>query len=91
MRERTPFPRHLDMPHQLLWWGVDELTVVFVFIAIGVIQGAFITGMALGVAAMVVYRRFRGRNPAGYVLHWAYWHGLVPIKGRNPFQRKVLP
>lgn len=93
-QQRTPFPRHLDTPHQIVFWRVDEVSVLFVFIILGIIQNRLFTGMLIGLAAMYVYRRYRERHPNGYLRHAAYWYGLITLKGRsvlNPFQRKVLP
>ena len=44
----------------------------------------------LGLALSRLYGRFRDSRPDGFVLHWAYWHGLVPLAARscpNPFSR----
>jgi conjugal transfer pilus assembly protein TraL len=48
----------------------------------------------VGFVAAWAYSRFEHGVPDGHVLHWLYWVGLWPTRGRtmrNPYRRLLLP
>lgn len=87
-------PRHVDLPQLILAWTIDEILPVLVLLVVGIATDWFFSCLALGIALMQLVRRFRESKPDGYLLHWLYWHGLLPLRTRsaiNPFQRRIDP
>lgn len=87
-------PRHVDDQQMIFLWKSDEFLPCFLLLCLGVMAGYMLTGLGVGIALMMILRRFRDSRPDGYLLHALYWYGLFPIKARsfiNPFERRVLP
>ena len=90
--EPQRFPVHADMPHQFLVLSIEDALPLIAAIPIGILSGYMLTAVLLGAGLSLVYRRFQERRPRGWVLHWLYWHGVVPLKSLpNPFQRRIYP
>ena len=87
-------PRHVDMPQLIIAWTIDEVLPVVALLILGIFTEYFFTCLIAGVGLMQVVRRFRESKPDGYLLHWLYWHGMVPMNAPsviNPFQRRIDP
>jgi conjugal transfer pilus assembly protein TraL len=73
---------------------VDDL-LGFLFGAFFVFAIAiFVVILLLSIVLVRLYGRFRDSRPDGFALHWAYWAGLLSLRGRttpNPFIRRWLP
>lgn len=96
MAQATPksFPRYADEPPVFLLWSVDEAIPVGLGLALGILMEQLIVMTVLGLVASNFYKKYRDRHPDGYLLHAAYWWGLVKGQGPslvNPFQKRWLP
>ncbi len=93
--EPVKIPRRIDDPPHLLLWSADEFAPMLVGLVIGVVLGKALPCFLIGLAVTNLYRRFKDNHPDGYILHMAYWWGLLPAgKARslpNPYIRRMLP
>jgi conjugal transfer pilus assembly protein TraL len=93
--EPIKLPRYLDESQTLLpMISADELVPFAVFFAVGMVSNQLEFWFLVGVIATLAFRRFRDTKPDGFLLHWLYWHGVLPLKGSaaiNPFIRRILP
>ena len=63
-------------------------------LVLGILADQLLVFLLLGIVLVRLYGRFRDSRPDGYSLHWAYWAGLLSLRGRttpNPFIRRWLP
>lgn len=76
-------PRYLSAPFQILWWDVDTLGImgVFIFLAFTV-HGIF---WVLGPLVPYGYAKAKRRYPRGFLKHAFYFAGLSNIKGYPSF------
>jgi conjugal transfer pilus assembly protein TraL len=94
MSRPVEIPRHVDDPPTLLLWRIDDMVPVVLMLVFGILADQLIVFLLLGVVLVRLYGRFRDSRPDGYALHWAYWAGLLSLRGRttpNPFIRRWLP
>ena len=94
MSEPLRIPTKIDEPVQFLLWSSDELIPIMTMMCFGVIMENILFFMAIGYVFMRVYRRFKNRQPEGFLLHVLYWAGFLPQKSRvmvNPFDRRWIP
>ena len=94
MSQPVEIPRHVDDPPTLLLWRVDDLVPVVLMLVFGILVDQLLVFLLLGIVLVRLYGRFRDSRPDGYALHWAYWVGLLGLRGRttpNPFIRRWLP
>lgn len=93
--KKVIIPRRIDDPPHLLLWSADEFAPMLIGLVIGVVIAKALPCFLLGLAVTNLYRRFKDHHPDGYILHLAYWAGLVPTgKTRsmpNPYIRRMLP
>jgi conjugal transfer pilus assembly protein TraL len=83
-------PQGVDAPPSLLLWRLDDLIPLILMLMVGILADRLLMFVLLGLALSRLYGRFRDSRPDGFALHWAYWHGLVPLAARscpNPFSR----
>lgn len=88
------FPHHIDEPPTLLIWRLDDMIPVVVALIAGILIGHLTVALIGGVALSHSYRKFRDRQPDGYVLHLLYWIGMMPMSAKttpNPFARRWVP
>ena len=94
MQEELPLPRSVDELPYLFVWRLDDFLIPAVTTAFGFVAG---TPVLFGFAGMVLayfYQGYRAGRPELFVVHWLYWVGLYPGRGRsfpNPLQREYLP
>ena len=94
MSQPVEIPRHVDDPPTLLLWRIDDLVPVVLMLVLGILADQLLVFVLLGIVLVRLYGRFRDSRPDGYALHWAYWAGLLSLRGRttpNPFIRRWLP
>ena len=88
-------PRYIDANQVvLLRWTADELAIFGTMFVIGIIISHPTVGMALGMASVSGFGRYRNSKSDGFLMHIMYWWGLVPLRNRsivNPFHRRILP
>lgn len=92
--EQLVFPRYADDAQRLLIWTPEQLGPAAIMFVVGILSGALFTCVLLGLVFSWAYTKYSAGKPNRFVLHWAYWHGLVPLKSRaaiNPFLRRILP
>ncbi len=87
-------PRHLDTAPTFLIWSFDEILPSLGGLVLGLFIGSPGYCLALGLAIGYVYKRVKRNHPRGYLWHWLYRCGLVPLNSRvfiHPFIRRYLP
>jgi len=92
--ESMQFPRYLDAPQRFLFWTVDQIVPFATLALIGMLMKMLFVCVILGAILSWGFARFRDSRPDGYMQHFAYWYGLLPLKGRsciNPFSRLIYP
>ena len=94
MSHPVQIPRHVDDPPTLLLWRIDDLVPMVLMVSLGILADQLLLFLVLGLLGVRLYGRFRQSRPDGYALHWAYWAGLLRLKGRttpNPYIRLWRP
>ena len=97
MADPTEIPKYIDDPPLILLWRVDDLVPIVLCLVIGIFTGSpgtMFKLIVLGVLLVRLYSKYRERRPDGHALHFLYWYGLLPLRGRitpNPFFRRWLP
>jgi conjugal transfer pilus assembly protein TraL len=94
VQDQIAFPRDVDSPSRILFWTVDQIVPFSAMAVIGMLVGSLFTFSVLGIALAWGMSKFRDSKPDGYLQHWVYWYGVLPIKGRtaiNPFLRSIRP
>lgn len=87
-------PRHIDDPLHVLFWSIDEVAPIGLGLVIGMFIGSPLLLAGIGWVFSTFYRRFRDAKPDGFALHFLYWQGLMPARGKtapNPFIRSFRP
>lgn len=88
-------PRDLDDQMYVLFWSADELLPGFAIFIVGVLINQKLLCLLLALGVTKLFRRLKEGNPDGFLLHAAYWYGLIG-SGRsysmpNPFIREFVP
>lgn len=87
-------PTYLDAPKRMLFWTIDQIIPFAIFAVLGMMAGKLFLGMVLGCVISWGMDKFKNSKSDGLLLHFAYFHGLMPMKGRaavNPFVRTIPP
>lgn len=87
-------PNALDAQKRLLFWTVDQVVPFAFLFVIGMMAGRLFVGIVAGVALSWGLEKFKNSRSDGLMQHFAYWYGVVPMKGRaaiNPFVRRIFP
>jgi conjugal transfer pilus assembly protein TraL len=87
-------PKYVDDPPTVMLWRVDDLVPVVLMLIIGILVDRLPLFLLLGVLLVRLYSKFRESRADGFALHWMYWIGMFPMRGRttpNPFCRRWLP
>lgn len=90
--EKLEFPQYADDAVRLLMWTPQEIIPMATAFVFGIASDQMLICLSLGLAFSWMYSRYSAGKPEGYVLHWLYWKGVVPLKGRsfiNPFVRRI--
>jgi len=92
--EQLQFPHYADSGNRILMWKADQFFPMFVMAFLGVATNSLTYTLPLGFVMFWLYGKYSAGRPDGFLLHAAYWHGLLGIKARsaiNPFHRRILP
>jgi conjugal transfer pilus assembly protein TraL len=92
--EAIRFPKYIDSQQRLLFWTADQLVPFSVFVVIGMMLKALFVSIVAGVLVSYAFTRYRDSRPDGFLIHMAYWYGVLVPKGRSilsPFLRRILP
>lgn len=90
-------PNQIDEPMMFLMWSSDEFVPAAAIVGIGVFTGYLTVSFLVAWVAVKAYRRKRDGHNRDFLLHWAYWAGLVSGADKkshsikNPFTRKYIP
>lgn len=74
--ENRYIPKYLNAQIQLLWWEMDEILVMMVFISLGLMSNHAFIGAGVGWLAMNTYSKFNAKKQPGFVKHISYKFGL---------------
>jgi len=89
-----PFPHHADSANRLLIWTPDQIIPVSCMFIIGLLTDTLSISIVIGLILSWAYTRYSSGKPDGFLLHAAYWYGMLPLPARsaiNPFNRRILP
>lgn len=92
--EPIPFPTYADTAQRLLIWTPDQIVPAAAAFGIGIVTDSVTLSVPIGLLLSWAYSKYSAGKPDGYLVHAAYWYGLLPIKSRaaiNPFIRRILP
>ena len=87
-------PRNLDDQLMILFWSADELLPGFFIFVVGVLISQKLICLAIAIVVTKMFRKMKEGNPDGFLLHMAYWVGLLSTKRTktlpNPFVREYV-
>lgn len=86
-------PHTIDDPAYFLIWRLDDIVPLAVAVVIGILISQLLLSLLVGFFIVRHYRKQREHRPEGYALHWLYWMGFLPLRGRstpNPFSRRWI-
>jgi conjugal transfer pilus assembly protein TraL len=89
-----PLPRTIDELPYLFVWRLDDFLIPAAAMAMGFVAGMPLRFALAGLVLAWIYRKHRGGKPELFVVHWLYWRGLYPGRGRsfpNALQRCLEP
>lgn len=91
-------PNQIDEPMMFLMWSSDEFIPATAILGVGMFTGYLTISILVAWVAVKFYRRKRDGNHRGFLLHWAYWTGIVngaaggkAFSVKNPYLRKFIP
>lgn len=87
-------PTRCDDPIHVLIWSLDELAPMFIGLVVGMAFGQAMIGVAIGFLITNFYKKYRDSHADGYLIHIAYWAGMLFTKARlmvNPYIRRFYP
>ena len=61
---------------------------------IGLVSDTLTFCIPIGFFLSWSFSKYSAGKPDGFIMHAAYWYGLVPLKARsaiNPFHRRINP
>ena len=80
----TRIPRYMNAQAQILWWELDEVTIITASIGIGIMYELLVVTVPLGLLAARALAKTKAEHGHGWFLHRAWWHGI-------PIARLKLP
>lgn len=75
-------------------WTPDQVIPMASMFIIGLVSDTLTFCIPIGFFMSWSYSKYSAGRPDGFVIHAAYWYGLVPLKARsaiNPFHRWIHP
>ncbi len=87
----VPLPREVDEAEVFLLWTADEAIPFILICLVGFMLDQLLVSAVVGAVCVKLFRKYKESRPDGFLLHAAYWFGLVPIRRRtigNPFVRE---
>lgn len=92
--EPIRFPKYIDTPQRLLFWTADQMVPFSVIVVIGMLMKSLFLSIIVGCLVSMAFTRYRDSRPDGFLIHMAYWYGILVPKGRSilsPFHRRIFP
>ena len=77
-------PKMVNELMQIGFWEVDEAALMVAGVILGIMVDMLITGFICGVFLSGIFAKYKQGKNRGFLLHYLYWHGLLPLKN-NPF------
>lgn len=74
--EKRYIPQFLDAQIQLLWWELDEIIILMMFVSIGLLTDHAYIASVLGFMSMNLYSKISSKKQPGYFKHVMYKYGL---------------
>ncbi len=84
----TRIPRYIDDPPTILFWDVDELAVICICMAVGIITGKLTQFIVGGLIVSKLIGKVKKDKSDGYLQHILYWLGIMPLKGLPPSYKR---
>lgn len=87
-------PQHIDDPLPLLLWTTADLGPVYVALMLGLFLDQEVVCVSISLVLVHFYHRYRDNRPDGFLIHVAYWLGLLGGRGYsliNPYRRLFTP
>jgi len=69
-------PKYLNAQIQFLWWELDEMIVLIIFMTLGIITNHTYVGVLIGFVIMQLYTKIKTAKQPGYFKHLLYKYGL---------------
>ena len=92
--EPKRFPRYADDAKRLIVWTPEQLLPAAAMVMVGILTDSLALCVVLGLFCSWLYTKYSAGKPNRFVLHFLYWHGVIPLKARcavSPFLRRILP
>ena len=83
MEERY-IPKYLNAQIQFLWWELDEIIVMMIFVSFGILGNHTYVGAAIGFIVMNIYSKLNNKKQPGFFKHVMYRYGFWGKKGVLP-------
>ena len=78
-------PLYLDEPPTFLGLRPDEAVVFLLIFIPSFLMNWLLFGVLIGAGVTVMVKRWRGGKPEGFLVHFAYRHGIPsPVRGVPP-------
>lgn len=72
-------PKYLNAFPQLLWWEVEEYSILLFFVGIGIVTDKSFTMAAIGFVLMTVASKYLNTKQPGFMKHYFYSKGLFGL------------
>lgn len=76
-------PKNLDAQPKIFIWDFDVAMIFLSMTALGILLGALIAAMILGVILCKLYQKVKSGRQHGYSIHLLYWISPVNIGNRR--------
>ncbi|MEM4619118.1 MAG: type IV conjugative transfer system protein TraL [Desulfurococcaceae archaeon] len=83
---RFKVPQYLHLPYQVLFFELDDLLLIMLFIFISV-YFSFTIGLII-LVFLIVYMKMKKRFGRGYLIHLFYAIGVMKFKGYPTYFEK---
>ena len=86
MRE---IPNYLDDPQQILFWEFDEVILLSIMFAIGILVNYLGVLILCGLVSIKFFRKIKDRQANGFVQHALYWYASVGSTETEPTSKPL--
>jgi conjugal transfer pilus assembly protein TraL len=87
----TKIPRYIDDPPSFLFWEIDEVIVISLFVCVGILARILTIMLILGYFVSKILKKVKQTKSEGFFLHVLYWHGFLTLKGCPPsYKRRFI-
>lgn len=84
----TRIPRYIDDPPTILFWDVDEISVICICMVVGIITGELTKFIIGGLIVSKLIGKMKSEKQDGFLQHLLYWWGIMPLKGLPPSYKR---